>query len=153
MEKEPKQALSAALVEVRGVENAIIPNVIALLEESKDSTDFTEKLINSPGIVALNPAIIPNIIATVKDTLGELDESMAAKAPAPVNSKQVEPKKLSAKDKKVQINLAVEKCMEEGDKDKLTGGGIPKVEVISEMVGFDITATERDEAVRAYAKK
>lgn len=145
MDAKVKQAISAALVEVRGVDNAMIPNIIEVIAGAKDEKEAAIALASSPRVRNLNRAIIPNVIAAV-NAAGAALEAAAATAPAAETSEKV----LTADERKQKILDAVTETMDVGDAEDLTSGGIPKVEVIEEMVGFDLKASERDEAVAAY---
>lgn len=151
MDKEMKQAIAGALVGVRGVDNAIIPNIVEILASADSPEDAKITLAGSSEVRGLNPQIIPNIISAVKGVL--------AKGPAPKKkeekeeAEEVDTGKMSDAERKAKILEAVTECMDVGDEEELTGSGIPKVGVIEDMVGFDITAAERDDAAAEYAEK
>jgi hypothetical protein len=52
--------------------------------------------------------------------------------------------------RKSVLHLAVKAVAEENDTKKFTGGGTPKVDVIEEMVGFNVTAKEVVDAYQIY---
>lgn len=74
---------------------------------------------------------------------GCISEGMAQVAP-PMGAPFIAP--LTPEERQEKILEAVKGILEEGDTENMTQAGVPKLDKVSAMVGFEATKAERDDA-------
>lgn len=148
MDKEKQLGISAGLINATGINNALIPIIVGIAAGSKTEEECRTKLM---GVRGLNPALIPNVMAIIVQSAplksAPPAETSEKETPAPAAAKT------SPASEEELIYEAVSKIMSEGKKENLTSSGVPKVEVLEEMLGFGITAGQRNDAVDAWQEE
>lgn len=157
MDEDKKRAISADLVNASGIKNFLVPIIVESAAKADSVEAFKASLV---GLRGLPPALIPRVIEIVikadptkmaaKETVSE--EPTEAEAAEVDETENEEPEEDTAPEKSREdlIYDAVAKIIEGGVKDNLTSNGSPRVEVLEEMLGFNISASERTTAFEQY---
>jgi hypothetical protein len=127
------------------------------LVADKSATEFNALAMSHSDLVLENAELAKDLSGRpkkIEDKAPIVRENVEGKQPEAVESEQPETAETLSKAKRMEaIVSAITMMADSGDKNYFAANDMPKVQSISDICEFDITAKERDKAWKVYNKQ